>query len=263
MTILEEITAHKRQDLIAVKENLPAQELYRNIEKIMDNDVHLSLPETLLSSPTGIIAEYKRKSPSLGWIKEKSSPEEIIPTYIENGASALSILTDEPYFGGKIEYISRMRPNVNIPILRKDFIIDEYQIFETKIMGADAILLIAACLKKDECQQFAQIAQNLHLDVLLEIHEEAELDYICEGVNIIGVNNRNLHIFNTDIQTSFNLANRIPKEFLKISESGLKTAENIKLLRAVGFKGFLMGEKFMKSNNPGQALGQFIKELKL
>ena len=261
MTILEEITARKRLDLERLKEERPARNLYKKVERMMDSDVHHSLPEALLASPTGIIAEFKRKSPSLGWIREELQPQDVVPAYAKAGATALSILTDEPYFGGKADFVEQMRPLVDIPILRKDFTIDEYQVFEAKAIGADAILLIAACLKKDECRELARVAHSLNLDVLLEVHGENELDYITEDVNIVGVNNRDLHAFKTDIQTSFRLSALIPNDFVTISESGLKTAENLKLLRAAGFNGFLMGERFMKAPEPAKALKEFIQTL--
>lgn len=260
-TILEEITARKRLDLERTKAQYPTRQLYQSVEQEMETSVHHSFSEALLASSTGIIAEFKRKSPSLGWIKEEAQPEDVVPSYIQNGATALSILTDEPYFGGRSEFIVLMRPKAQIPILRKDFIIDEYQVFEAKHIGADAILLIAACLSRRECNDLARMARSLQLDVLLEIHDEAELDYISEYTSVVGVNNRNLHLFKTDIQTSFQLSHRIPQEFVKISESGLKTIEDLLLLRAAGFNGFLMGERFMKQDHPGQALGQFISQL--
>ena len=261
-SILEEITARKRRDLTLVKEQHPARELYREVEEMMDHDAHHSLPQALLESATGIIAEFKRKSPSLGWIREEARPEDIVPQYAAHGATALSILTDEPYFGGRSEYITRVRPLVNIPILRKDFLIDEYQIFEAKTLGADAILLIAACLTKDECRQMAATASEINLDVLLEIHHEKELDYLSDNVSVVGVNNRNLHQFKTDVTTSFRLSADIPTEFPKISESGLRQTEDIRLLRAAGYNGFLMGERFMKDEKPAEALGKLIQELK-
>lgn len=261
MTILEEICDRKRHDLVVLKERQPVRNLYRRVEHLMDNDRHLSFSDALLHSDTGIIAEFKRKSPSLGWIHEDLQPEDVVPGYVEGGATALSILTDEPYFGGQAEFIERLRPQVNIPILRKDFIVDEYQLFEAKAIGADAILLIAACLKKEDCRELARMARSLNLDVLLEVHSEPELEYIVPDVSVVGVNNRNLHVFKTDIRTSFELSGKIPEEFVKISESGLHTANDVRLLRAAGYSGFLMGERFMKTDNPSQALKDFIKEL--
>ncbi len=260
-TILEEITGRKQKDLIAAKERRPAHQLYKAVEQIMQCDNHHSLPQALLESPAGIIAEFKRKSPSRGWIHREAQPESVIPEYIANGAAALSILTDEPYFGGHNDYITRMRPVTPIPILRKDFIIDEYQIFEAKAIGADAVLLIAACLERNVCRQLARTAREFNLDVLLEMHEERDLDYLDEYVSIAGVNNRNLHVFKTDLAVSFRLSARIPKEFVRISESGLHNAEDIRLLRAAGYNGFLIGEHFMKTGQPGKALGELIKQI--
>ncbi len=262
-TILEEICNRKRHDLITAKEKLTPRDLFREVDELMENGggVHYSFKDSLRQSKTGIIAEFKRKSPSLGWIKEELEPKDVIPGYQENGATAISILTDEPYFGGRLEYIQQMRPDIHIPILRKEFIVDEYQIFEAKKVSADAILLIAACLTKDECRLFATRGKELDMDVLLEVHEEKELEYLCDGVTVAGVNNRNLHLFQTDIQTSFQLAHLIPDEYVKISESGLKNVEDLRLLRQVGYQGFLMGERFMKQDNPAQALGEFIQQL--
>lgn len=284
MSILEEICNRKRQDLSAIKEQLPPRDLYRKVEALMDNPQPLrSLSAALKQaaeracctdnqgccaargarqqSPTGIIAEFKRKSPSKGWIKEEGKPEIIPPAYEKAGATALSILTDEHYFGGCNDYLRTARPLVSLPILRKDFMVDEYQIFEAKEMGADAVLLIAACLTKAECLALARTARMLNLDTLLEIHDETELDYISEEINVVGVNNRNLHVFRTDVQTSVNLAPKIPNEFVKISESGLATPEDLKMLRLCGYSGFLMGERFMKTDDPGQALADFIAKL--
>lgn len=261
-TILETITERKRHDLADVKERQPARLLYQRAERLMDHETHHSLPEALRDSDTGIIAEFKRKSPSLGWIQEKAEPEAVVPAYATNGATAVSILTDEPFFGGSTEFITRVRHDVAIPILRKDFIIDEYQVFEAKAIEADAILLIAACLTVRECRSLARTAKELNLDVLLEIHEERELDYLSENVDVVGVNNRNLHLFKTDTATSFRLAPLIPEEFPRISESGLKTTDDIKSLRAAGYRGFLLGERFMTTPQPAETLGKLIKELK-
>lgn len=261
-TILEEICLRKRHDLNLIDTEVKAGTL-RYVDRIMSEGLmpHRSLPEALLNSPTGIIAEFKRKSPSLGWIKPDLSPRDVVPGYVSVGATALSILTDEPYFGGCKEFIEEMRPLVDIPILRKDFIIDEYQVFEAKQIGADVILLIAACLDKRQCRSLAARARDLDMDVLLEVHNESELEYICDGVTVVGVNNRDLHVFKTDINTSVRLAQFIPDEYVKISESGLKTVGDLKMLRSVGYRGFLMGERFMKQELPAAALEQFINQL--
>ncbi len=263
MSILEEITARKRHDLVTVKQQTTPAQLYKAVERIMADALgtRRSLRGALLESSTGIIAEFKRKSPSLGWIKEEGRPDIIPPAYQQAGATALSILTDEPYFGGCLDFIRTARPMVDIPILRKDFIVDEYQLFEAREVGADAVLLIAACLTKGECLSLARLARQLDLDTLLEVHSAEELDYLNDHITVVGVNNRNLHVFRTDIQTSVMLAPAIPDEFVKISESGLSKPEDIGMLRSLGYRGFLMGERFMKTPDPGSALSQFIASM--
>lgn len=268
-TILEEICARKRIDLDKKKQETPPRELYRRVEALIEGETPLQqegrekrrLSSALLASDTGIIAEFKRKSPSKGWIKEDGKPDIIPPAYQKAGAAALSILTDEPYFGGCNEFLETARPLVSIPILRKDFTVDEYQLFEARLMCADAILLIAACLKKEECRSLAHTARELGLETLLEVHSEQELDYLCDDISVLGVNNRNLHVFRTDIQTSVDLAPKIPAEFVHISESGIHSPEDIKMLRLCGYRGFLMGERFMREENPAIALQNFIKAL--
>lgn len=268
-TILEEICARKRIDLDTKKQETPPRELYRRVERLIEDETPIQregrdkrrLSAALLASDTGIIAEFKRKSPSKGWIKEDGRPDIIPPAYQKAGATALSILTDEPNFGGSNIFLETARPLVSIPILRKDFTVDEYQLFEARLMYADAVLLIAACLKKDECRSLAHTARELGLETLLEVHSEQELDYLNDDISVLGVNNRNLHVFQTDIQTSVDLATKIPAEFVHISESGLHTAEDVKMLRMCGYRGFLMGERFMREDDPGAALKDFISEL--
>lgn len=260
--ILEEIVAHKHIEVAEQKEQVPARELYAVVEKMMSKGVEgRSMSKVLNEDAHGIIAEFKRKSPSKGWIKEEGKPEVIPPSYQQNGAAALSILTDEQYFGGSMEFVKTARPLVNIPILRKDFIIDEYQLFQARQIGADAVLLIAADLKKQEVKSLAALAHELKLEVLLEMHSLQELDYAELEVDMLGINNRNLGTFHTDVQNSFNMIARLPEEKVKVSESGIGNPETIKLLRAAGYRGFLMGEYFMKQPDPGQALGDFISKL--
>lgn len=261
-TILDEICLRKRHDLDLISAEMRRNTIDR-VDRLMADGMlgHHSLPQALRASATGIIAEFKRKSPSLGWIAPDLKPLDVVPGYVEAGATALSILTDEPYFGGQLAFVEQMRPIVDLPILRKDFIIDEYQIHETKGAGADVVLLIAACLDKQQCRLLAERAKQLDLDVLLEVHNESELEYICDGVSVVGVNNRDLHVFKTDVNTSVRLAELIPDEFVKISESGLKTVDDLKMLRSVGYRGFLMGERFMKQESPAESLGQFIQQL--
>jgi indole-3-glycerol phosphate synthase len=220
-----------------------------------------SLRKSLINSDSGIISEFKRKSPSLGWIRKDANVVEIASGYNAAGASGISILTDEPFFGGLSEDLITAREVVSIPILRKDFIIDPYQLFEAKAIGADVVLLIAAALTIDKTKALAHEARKLGLEVLLEIHNEEELVYANEYVDLIGVNNRNLKTFEQNIDTSFKLAKLIPEEFVKISESGLSKTETVKALREVGYRGFLMGENFMKQPKPAETLQKFIADL--
>lgn len=260
--VLQEICAWKRIEVEQQKYDLPAKELYAIVERKMQDgfEAH-SMRQSLAESPYGIIAEFKRKSPSKGWIKEEGRPEIIPASYAQNGASALSILTDEKYFGGSMQFVEIARPTVDLPILRKDFIVDEYQLFQARKIMADTVLLIAACLTKDEVKSLTHLAHELRLEVLLEIHGEKELEYCDIDVDMIGVNNRDLGTFHTDVQNSFDIAARLPKDVLLVSESGIGNPLTIRKLRKAGFRGFLMGEHFMKAANPGAALKEFIAEI--
>ncbi len=222
-----------------------------------------SLKENLLKDgASGIIAEFKQKSPSKGEINFAVKVEDVTKSYVEAGASCLSVLTDYEYFGGNLANLAKAREtNPDIPILRKDFMIDTYQIIEAKAYGADVILLIAACLEKGQALELAKKAKELGLDVLMEIHNAEELEIVNDYVDIVGVNNRNLKTFEVSVETSVELSKLIPEKFVKISESGLSGAKEIKYLRETGFKGFLIGETFMKNDNPGEACKQFISEL--
>lgn len=219
----------------------------------------LSMHDSLAQSASGIIAEFKRKSPSKGWIKEEGRPEIIPASYSDNGASAISILTDEKYFGGSMDFVRIARPSVACPILRKDFIVDEYQLFQAREIGANAVLLIAADLTKAECKSLAKTAHDLGLETLLETHSEAELEYVGDNIDMVGVNNRNLGTFHTDVQNSYRLASLLPKDYLLVSESGISNPQTVRELREAGFRGFLIGETFMKTENPGEALKDFIE----
>ena len=257
--ILEEIVAYKRIEVAAQKEQTPPRKLYAEVERMMAEGVEKrSLSQALTKNDYGIIAEFKRKSPSKGWIKEDGKPEEIPLAYEQNGAAALSILTDEKYFGGSLDFVRKARPLVNLPILRKDFIIDEYQLFQARHVGADAVLLIAADLSKEEVRLLTAMAHELALEVLLELHAEHELDYADLSVDAIGVNNRNLGTFVTDVQNSFRMAARLPEDRVLVSESGIAGPDVIRLLREAGYRGFLIGESFMKTDDPGRALKEFI-----
>lgn len=220
-----------------------------------------SMKQALAASPHGIIAEFKRHSPSKGWIHQEADSAVIPPAYEKAGAAALSILTDTPFFKGSLKDIRTARPLVQLPILRKDFIISPYQIYQAKAVQADAILLIAAALTPAECRTLAHTAHELHLEVLMEIHHERELDCLNEDVDIVGVNNRNLGTFHTDPGNSFRLASLLPHDVLKVSESGLSSPALLRKLRDAGFRGFLIGETFMRTYNPGRALSDFIQSL--
>lgn len=255
--ILEEIISRKQVLLEEQKKIVGMEQL---VESAQENIPRLSMREALLSSPTGIIAEFKRKSPSKGWIKAQALAEEIVPAYERNGAAALSILTDEPFFGGSLKDIRTVRPLVDIPILRKDFIIDEYQLYQAKVVEANAVLLIAAALTPERCEELAACAHELGLETLLEIHSEKELAYVGENIDMVGVNNRNLGTFHTDVENSFRLISQLPKDTVLVSESGISSPDTMKRLHDAGFKGFLIGENFMKTDDPGKALKEFIAE---
>jgi indole-3-glycerol phosphate synthase len=222
----------------------------------------LSLKKFLLDETrTGIIAEFKRRSPSKGIINGNADVAEITSAYTKNGAAALSVLTDEKFFGGSSEDLIKARAN-EIPILRKDFVIDEYQIAEAKSIGADAILLIAACLSPQQVKTLARFAKSLKLEVLLELHAEEELDHICDETEIVGINNRDLKTFTVDIERSLKMAEKIPADKIKVAESGISSVENILLFKQNGFNGFLIGENFMKAEDPAIAFASFVNKLK-
>ena len=262
--ILSEICAYKRTEVTKQKEAVPFDTIVEMAGKLMaeDDRPKRSMRRSLEESKSGIIAEFKRKSPSKGWIKEEGKPEIIPPSYSENGAAALSILTDEKYFGGNMSFLKTARKLVETPILRKDFIIDEYQLYQAKIIGADAVLLIAADLTKEECRNLAHTAHELQLETLLEIHSESELEYVGDCIDMVGVNNRNLGTFHTDVQNSFRLSELLPKDMLRVSESGISNPDTVNELRQAGFRGFLIGENFMKTENPGAALADFISKIR-
>lgn len=259
--ILEEIIAHKRIEIAAQEQNVPISFLEDLLEKNDDMAKVHSMKASLAASATGIIAEFKRRSPSKDWINRNADAKIIPASYQQAGASALSILTDEHFFGGGLRDIRAARPTVSLPILRKDFIISRYQLLQAKAAQADAVLLIAAALSKEECNALACEAHKLGLEVLLEMHHEGELDYVNEYIDMAGINNRNLGTFHTDVENSFRMAEKLPANILKVSESGISNPQTVKLLRQEGFRGFLIGETFMKTANPGNTLSTFIKEL--
>ncbi|MFA6837907.1 MAG: indole-3-glycerol phosphate synthase TrpC [Dysgonamonadaceae bacterium] len=258
--MLDEIVTYKRIEVADKKQLIPIKQLERIIEQ--EPKEHHSLKEALQLSDSGIISEFKRKSPSKGWIKEGANAERITMSYEKYGATALSVLTDNKFFGGSLNDLREVRKAVSIPIMRKEFIIDEYQIYEAASVGADAILLIAASITKEESRRFTNLAHTLKMDVLLELHDEKEIHYISDSNLLIGINNRNLGTFVTDVQKSFMMIDHLPKEAVLVSESGISSPELVKELRDAGYKGFLIGENFMKTADPGESLGIFISQLK-
>lgn len=260
MNILEKIVATKRVEVANQKQVVSISQLQKY--PLFNRKCNSLKTNLLNSSLSGIIAEFKQKSPSKGEINFSVKVEEVTKGYCDAGATGLSVLTDYEYFGGTLANLAKAREtNPGIPILRKDFMIDEYQIIEAKAFGADVILLIAACLEKEQAKYLAKKAKDLGMEVLMEIHNEKELEIVNDFVDIVGVNNRNLKTFKVDVETSVSLSKLIPDGFVKISESGLSNAKTIGYLRKNGFSGFLIGETFMKTANPGEACKQLISEL--
>lgn len=282
--ILSEIIAQKRIEIELQKQTVSSEHLHQQVEAMLQSGTTAdgshccrSMKYSLATSATGIISEFKRRSPSKGWINEAAQAEVIPAAYEASGAAALSILTDEKFFGGSLRDIRTARTLVNIPILRKDFIIDEYQLLQARIVGADAVLLIAACLTHEQCSTLTAQAHALGLEVLLEIHTPSELSYINKEVDMVGVNNRNLGSFVTDVENSFRIAEQLRETVqsttsasqdsndyklpLLVSESGISSPETILRLRTAGFRGFLIGETFMKTPSPGEALRAMINAI--
>ena len=260
-TILDKIVANRREEVSSLKKKLPLSEIKERIDLGYKSN---SLRKAIITQgASGIIAEFKRSSPSKGIINEKVLPEIITKGYADAGASGLSVLTDKMFFGGNnSDLISARKANAYIPILRKDFMVDEYQFFEARMLKADVILLIAAVLDKSTISDFTSLAHELGMEVLLELHDESELEKIDDRVDMIGINNRNLKDFSVDMDRSLKLLAQLPANAIKISESGLNDPEMVNQLRGKGFSGFLMGENFMKTDNPAEACRDFILKLK-
>lgn len=259
MNILDRIIADKKNEVALRKSLFPIS--YWEASPLFDRPLN-RLSARLRSSHSGIIAEHKRRSPSKQTINTKLSVSEVVQGYDKAGACGLSILTDHKYFGGSLEDLNLARATTNLPLLRKEFIIDEYQLIEAKAQGADLILLIAAVLSREEIQTLSTVAQKLDLEVLLEIHNQEELEKsIMPSLDLLGVNNRNLKTFEVSLETSRALAPLIPDEFVKVSESGLSDIQSIKTLQSIGYQGFLVGENFMKTTQPGTAAQEFISQL--
>ena len=268
--ILSDIVAHKREELKQQRALLSEDELRRHVATLPIGG--RSMKQALSGSATGIIAEFKRRSPSKGWIHREARVEDVTPLYQAGGASALSILTDEAYFGGTLDDIRTARRLVDLPILRKDFIVDGYQLLQARQVGADAVLLIAACLSREDCFRLTREAHALNLEVLLEVHAPEEIDYADCLPDMLGVNNRNLGSFVTDVNNSFRLSEALQRKVkalqlspeqtpLLVSESGISQPGVVISLRQAGFRGFLMGEAFMKHAEPGKALSDFVRQL--
>ncbi len=259
MDILEKIVVDKKRELHLKKTVIPLKQLETSF--LFQRET-LSLANTLRNSKTGIIAEHKRRSPSKSVINQNESVQDIAIGYMSAGASGMSVLTDAKYFGGSLDDLIIARAAVDLPLLRKEFIIDEYQVIEARAYGADTILLIAAVLTRKQIKVLSELAKSLGMDVLLEVHNEDELvKSIMPSLDLLGVNNRNLKTFKVNLETSISLSQQIPKEFVKISESGISSVAAIKMLRELGYQGFLIGETFMKTSNPGESAREFINQI--
>ena len=259
MNILDKIVLQKQKELAAARAAVGVAQLEQS-NHFQRATVSLS-NRILQENSTGIIAEFKRKSPSKGVINDKVKVEDVVSQYAAAGVAGCSVLTDTEFFGGAPQDLMTARDVVNIPLLRKDFMIDEYQFLEAKSWGADVILLIAAILTPQQVKSFTDVAQSLGLEVLLELHDESELNHVYHRVNMVGINNRNLKTFQVDVEQSVRMAEKLGDGFVKIAESGISDMEMLKLFRRSGFQGFLIGENFMKTNNPGQACRDFIAAL--
>ncbi|WP_431109706.1 indole-3-glycerol phosphate synthase TrpC [Winogradskyella poriferorum] len=259
MNILDKIVIDKRKEVTLRKSLIPLKQLEASV--LFERST-ISLSERLKNSTSGIIAEHKRRSPSKSTINQKLNVQDVAKGYENAGVCGMSVLTDGKYFGGSLDDILLARASCNLPLLRKEFIIDTYQIVEAKAYGADVILLIAAILTKEEIKQFSELAKSLKLDILLEVHNLEELQKsIIPTIDMLGVNNRNLKTFEVSLETSKALSNHIPDDFVKVSESGISSIGAIKELQPYGYKGFLIGENFMKTDNPGLSATEFINTL--
>lgn len=261
MTILDKIIADKYKEVALKKSIIPVSQLENSV--LFDRETS-SLATALRESTTGIIAEFKRRSPSKAVINQSTSVHDVAQGYQNAGVCGMSVLTDGKYFGGSLDDVLLARASVQFPILRKEFIVDEYQIIEAKAHGADVILLIAAVLTRNEIKNLSELAKSLGLDVLLEVHNLEELQKsIMPSLDMLGVNNRNLKTFEVSLDISKELSNHIPMDFVKVSESGISSVAAIKELQPFGYQGFLIGENFMKTENPGESALAFIRELSL
>ncbi|MDR4954849.1 indole-3-glycerol phosphate synthase TrpC [Chryseobacterium sp. ES2] len=257
MTILDTIIERKKEEVASVKLRISPDRLK---DTASFGRPTYSLKESI-KNKSGIIAEFKRQSPSKGIINNSVQPLEVVYAYENFGASGISILTDHDFFGGNLNDVIDVRNNINIPILRKDFMIDEYQFYEAKSIGADVVLLIASCLSPSQVQEFTELAHELKMEVLLEIHTEDELKHFNSKIDLVGINNRNLKDFKVDLQHSVQLKNQLPKEVLSVAESGIYSLEDFQFLKEKGFDSFLMGEYFMKNTDPAKAFEEFASQI--
>lgn len=259
--ILDKIVAKKREEIAIARRQLSGSQLEDS--ELFSRECYSLRKFIEDPARSGIIAEFKRSSPSKGVINNHSSVKEVTNGYSAAGASALSVLTDNSFFGGSYIDLIEARQANQIPILRKDFILDEYQILEAKAWGADIILLIASILHPDEIKRMASLAKSLGLSVLLEVHNKRELEHsLCDDLDAVGVNNRNLGDFAVSLQHSYDLVSQIPDKFIKVSESGISEPKTIAELKTAGFNGFLIGENFMREHSPGKAMEEFVKTIK-
>jgi len=259
MNILDKIIQDKKREVALKKSIIPMEQLEASV---LFNLRTKSLSKMLQNSASGIIAEHKRRSPSKQTINNSFSVEEVVLGYQNAGVCGISVLTDGKYFGGSLDDLLLAKASVSVPLLRKEFVVDDYQILEAKAFGADAILLIAAVLDQKEIKKLSEFAQSLALEVLLEVHNLEELEKsIMPSLDMIGVNNRNLKTFEVSLENSINLASYIPDNFVKVSESGISDVNSIKTLQGFGYNGFLIGENFMKTENAGESCRNFISEL--
>jgi indole-3-glycerol phosphate synthase len=257
MTILDKIIERKKEEIAAAKVSTSPEQL-KDTEFFQRNTY--SLKESV-NNKNGIIAEFKRQSPSKGIINDQAKPLEVVSAYEHFGASGISVLTDRDFFGGSSHDILSIRNDIHIPILRKDFMIDEYQFYEAKSIGADVVLLIASCLSPHQVQEFTHLAHELNMEVLLEIHTEEELKHCHSEMDLIGINNRNLKDFKVDLQHSVQLKNLLPKEVVSVAESGIYHLQDFHYLKEQGFNSFLMGEYFMRNADPAKAFEEFTQQI--
>jgi|SRR5450432_486455 len=260
LNILEEIVSYKRKEIAERSKKFPIALLER--QAWFNREIYSMKKFLMDPDKTGIIAEFKKKSPSKGILNDSASVASVTAAYAKYGASVISVLTDGPSFGGSADDLKTARFNA-LPILRKDFILEPYQLVESRAMGADVVLLIAACLDPGKTRELAGLAHQLGMEVLLEIFDEGELGHVCDEVDVVGINNRDLKSFAVDIERSIRLAERLPFDKLRVAESGIRDVETLIRLKSAGFNGFLIGEQFMKTSDPAIAFASFVDQLKL